>query len=74
MAAAVDIAGRGVGGALVAVLTAPFAWACSSAAYLASALRLTGIRAAPAPLATARSRPGSGRASSTYWATPNCGP
>ncbi|MEJ8645123.1 MFS transporter [Streptomyces sp. MS1.HAVA.3] len=51
---AADIAGRGTGGALVAVLTAPFAPACSSAAYLASALRLTGIRATPAPAATAR--------------------
>lgn len=53
--AAANIAGRGVGGALVAALTAPAALACSAAAYLASAVRLTGIRAAPAPPATVRS-------------------
>lgn len=47
--AAANIAGRGVGGVLIAALTAPFALACSSAAYLVSALRLTRIRPAPAP-------------------------
>uniref|UniRef100_A0AAU2JMZ9 MFS transporter n=1 Tax=Streptomyces sp. NBC_00049 TaxID=2903617 RepID=A0AAU2JMZ9_9ACTN len=46
--AAANIAGRGAGGALVAAVTAPFALAFSSAAYLASALRLTRIRPAPA--------------------------
>lgn len=52
--AAANIAGRGVGGALIATLTAPFALACASAAYLASALRLTRVRPTPAPPATAR--------------------
>ncbi|MCX5587966.1 MFS transporter [Streptomyces erythrochromogenes] len=52
--AAANIAGRGAGGALVAALTAPFALACSSAAYLASALRLTAIRSTPAPAPAAR--------------------
>ncbi|MFD9470794.1 MFS transporter [Streptomyces goshikiensis] len=54
--AVANIAGRGAGGALVAALTAPFALACASAAYLASALRLTRIGAAPAPPAADRTR------------------
>ncbi|MEU7555304.1 hypothetical protein AB0B01_23690 [Streptomyces sp. NPDC044571] len=47
--AVADIAGCGAGGALVAALTAPFALACSAAAYLASALRLVRSRPTPAP-------------------------
>ncbi len=52
--AAANIAGRGAGGALVAVVTAPFALACASAAFLASALRVTRVRPAPAPPAPDR--------------------
>ncbi|MBT2407209.1 MULTISPECIES: MFS transporter [unclassified Streptomyces] len=51
--AAANIAGRGAGGFLVAALTAPFALACASVAYLASALRLTRIQPTPAPPAAA---------------------
>ncbi|MFJ1563368.1 hypothetical protein ACIOG8_03940 [Streptomyces erythrochromogenes] len=52
--AAANIAGRGAGGAPVAALTAPFAPTRPSAAYLASALRLTAIRSTPAPAPAAR--------------------
>ncbi|MFD3453884.1 MFS transporter [Streptomyces sp. NPDC058691] len=51
--AAGNVAGRGAGGGLVQLLTAPVAVACAAAAYLASALRLTAMRrdvAPPAPL------------------------
>ncbi|UED86437.1 MFS transporter [Streptomyces profundus] len=51
--AAGNVAGRGVGGALVQLLTAPVALACTALGYLASALRLTGLRRAPAPPAPA---------------------
>ncbi|MGW7318989.1 MFS transporter [Streptomyces sp. NPDC054865] len=47
--AVANIAGRGAGGALIAVLTAPVALACSAACYLVSALGLLRIRPAPAP-------------------------
>ncbi|HUR01389.1 MAG TPA: MFS transporter [Nonomuraea sp.] len=49
--AAGNVAGRGAGGGLVQLLTAPVAVACAAAGYLASGLRLTAIRrtaAAPA--------------------------
>ncbi|MGW0395096.1 MFS transporter [Streptomyces sp. NPDC003042] len=52
--ATASIAGRGAGGALIAVLTAPLALACSSVGYLGSALRLIRIRPTPAPPAGAR--------------------
>ncbi|MGW7059416.1 MFS transporter [Streptomyces sp. NPDC054904] len=52
--AVANIAGRGVGGALIAVLTAPVALACSAACYLVSALGLLRIRPAPAPPAAGR--------------------
>lgn len=42
--AAGNVAGRGAGGGLVQLLTAPFAVACSAAGYLASAIRLMGVR------------------------------
>ncbi|MCX4524812.1 MFS transporter [Streptomyces sp. NBC_01551] len=54
--AVANIAGRGAGGALVAALTAPFALACVSAAYLTSALRLIAIAATPAPPTGDRTR------------------
>ncbi|MDH2424457.1 MFS transporter [Sphaerisporangium sp. TRM90804] len=46
-----NVAGRGAGGGLVQLLGAPVAVVCTAASYLASALRLTGIRASgePAP-------------------------
>ncbi|MFJ9691256.1 MFS transporter [Kitasatospora sp. NPDC101183] len=44
-----NIAGRGVGGTLVQLLTAPVAVACAAAGYLASALRLTALRRTPPP-------------------------
>ncbi|MER6355661.1 MFS transporter [Streptomyces sp. NPDC001634] len=51
-----NVAGRGAGGGLVQLLTAPVAVACAAAAYLASALRLTAIHRTPAP-APALGRP-----------------
>ncbi|MFD1539503.1 MFS transporter [Nonomuraea guangzhouensis] len=42
--AAGNVAGRGAGGGLVQLLTAPVAVACAAAGYLASALRLGAIR------------------------------
>lgn len=45
--ATANIAGRGAGGALIAVLTAPVALACSSLGYLGSALGLLRIRSTP---------------------------
>lgn len=47
--AAGNVAGRGAGGFLVQLLTAPVAIAGTAIAYLASALRLTAIRRTPAP-------------------------
>ncbi|MGW0904146.1 MFS transporter [Streptomyces sp. NPDC002853] len=48
--AAGSVAGRGAGGALVQLLTAPLAVVCSAVGYLASAISLTGVRPpAPAP-------------------------
>ncbi|MEU3186316.1 MFS transporter [Streptomyces sp. NPDC006923] len=46
-----NVAGRGAGGGLVQLLTAPVAVACTAVSYLASALRLGVIRgtASPAP-------------------------
>jgi predicted MFS family arabinose efflux permease len=52
--AASNIAGRGAGGGLVQLLTAPVAVLFTSLAYLASALRLTAIGARPKPPARAR--------------------
>jgi predicted MFS family arabinose efflux permease len=46
--AASNVAGRGAGGALVQLLTAPVAVVGMGVFYLASALRLTGIRPVPA--------------------------
>ncbi|MBA0053694.1 MFS transporter [Streptomyces sp. AJS327] len=42
-----NVAGRGAGGGLIQLLTAPIAMACTALGYLASALRLTGLRRAP---------------------------
>lgn len=42
-----NVAGRGAGGGLVQVLTAPVAIGCASLSYLVSALRLIGIRKTP---------------------------
>ncbi|MET9799319.1 MFS transporter [Streptomyces sp. NPDC006368] len=49
--AAGNVAGRGAGGGLVALLTAPVAVLVTAGAHLASALRLTAIRRTPAPAA-----------------------
>ncbi|MFE7274194.1 hypothetical protein [Streptomyces sp. NPDC057623] len=54
--AAGNAAGRGAGGGLVQLLTAPVAVACAAVAYLASALRLTAIRRTPAQPRTVRGR------------------
>ncbi|WP_188309535.1 MFS transporter [Streptomyces sp. CBMA123] len=54
-----NVAGRGAGGALVQVLTAPVAVAATAACYLASALQLTALHrspASPAPGPPARLR------------------
>ncbi|MBE1491722.1 MFS transporter [Plantactinospora soyae] len=50
--AASNVAGRGAGGGLVQLLTAPLAIACAAVGYLGSALRLTAIRRTPAPART----------------------
>jgi MFS family permease len=55
--AAGNVAGRGAGGGLVQLLTAPVAVACAAATYLASALRLTAIRRTPTPRQTVPGRP-----------------
>ncbi|KAK1182357.1 MFS transporter [Streptomyces sp. NBS 14/10] len=55
--AAGNVAGRGAGGALVQLLTAPLAVVSVGACYLASALRLTGIRRTPTPPAGPGRRP-----------------
>ncbi|MFD8379603.1 MFS transporter [Streptomyces sp. NPDC059679] len=55
--AAGNVAGRGAGGALVQLLTAPLAVVSVGACYLASALRLTGIRRTPTPPADPGRRP-----------------
>ncbi|MEV4973371.1 MFS transporter [Streptomyces scopuliridis] len=44
-----NVSGRGAGGGLVQLLTAPLALVCTAGAHLASALRLTALRRAPAP-------------------------
>ncbi|MFE1555775.1 MFS transporter [Streptomyces sp. NPDC058734] len=54
--AVANIAGRGVGGALIAFLTAPVALACAALAHLCSALRMLGVRPVPKPPATERTR------------------
>ncbi|GAA3134179.1 MFS transporter [Planomonospora alba] len=46
--AAGNVAGRGVGGALVQLLTAPVALSCTTVTHLASALRLLALPGAPA--------------------------
>lgn len=51
--AVANIAGRGAGGALIAVLTAPVALACATLAHLGSALRMLGVRPVPKPPAAA---------------------
>ncbi|MFG1679699.1 MFS transporter [Nonomuraea sp. NPDC049269] len=57
--AAGNVAGRGAGGGLVQLLTAPVAVACAAAGYLASALRLSAIRGtAGAPAADRPTRLG----------------
>lgn len=57
--AAGNVAGRGAGGGLVQLLTAPVAVACAAAGYLASALRLSAIRrTAGAPAAERPTRLG----------------
>ncbi|MGA4849883.1 MFS transporter [Streptomyces sp. G5(2025)] len=51
--AAGNVAGRGAGGGLLALLTAPVALVCTAVSYLASAARLTAVRggdAAPKPV------------------------
>lgn len=52
-----NVAGRGAGGGIVQLLTAPAAVVFTAASYLASALRLTGIRRTPVP-----ATPGPGQA------------
>ncbi|MGN9837481.1 MFS transporter [Nonomuraea sp. H19] len=52
--AAGNVAGRGAGGGLVQLLTAPVAVICAAAGYLASALRLTALRHTPAAPAAER--------------------
>ncbi|MEU6736546.1 MFS transporter [Streptomyces physcomitrii] len=47
--AAGNVAGRGAGGGFVQLLTAPVAVAFTAGSYLASGLRLTGIRHTPPP-------------------------
>ncbi|GLW08045.1 MFS transporter [Microtetraspora sp. NBRC 13810] len=49
-----NVAGRGAGGGLVQLLTAPVATACTAAAYLVSAVRLTALPATPPPRPAAR--------------------
>ncbi|ASU78655.1 MFS transporter [Actinopolyspora erythraea] len=44
-----NVAGRGAGGGLVQLLTAPVALVCTAASFLGSALRLLGLRPTPAP-------------------------
>ncbi|SCK58329.1 Predicted arabinose efflux permease, MFS family [Streptomyces sp. WMMB 714] len=51
LTATANIAGRSAGGFLVQLLAAPLAILCTSAAYLASAVGLTGLRSAGAPVA-----------------------
>lgn len=53
-----QVTGPGLGGLLVALLTAPFAILVDAASYLASALFLSRIRAAEPPPAPAHERPG----------------
>ncbi|WP_051967559.1 MFS transporter [Kitasatospora mediocidica] len=51
--AASNVVGRGAGGGLVLVLSAPMAVACAALSYLGSGLRLTSIHRTPAPPAPA---------------------
>ncbi|WP_030785457.1 MFS transporter [Streptomyces sp. NRRL S-920] len=51
-----NVAGRGAGGGLVQLLTAPVAIVCAAVSYLLSALRLMGIRSTPPPPSAARRR------------------
>ncbi|MEV7782991.1 MFS transporter [Kitasatospora sp. NPDC088351] len=55
-----NIAGRGAGGALVQLLTAPFAIGATALSHLGSALRLIALRRTPAPPAAARAGTGLG--------------
>ncbi|WP_371516386.1 MFS transporter [Kitasatospora sp. NBC_01300] len=48
-----NVAGRGAGGLLVQLLTAPFAIVATALSHLGSALRLIGLRRTPAPEPTA---------------------
>lgn len=57
LTAVANVAGRGVGGGLVQLLTAPVAVACAAVGYLASALRLTAISRAPLPASPPSGRP-----------------
>ncbi|MDX3853468.1 MFS transporter [Streptomyces sp. AK02-01A] len=52
-----NVAGRGAGGGLVQLLTAPLAVACTAVSYLASALRLSVIRGTPAAAPPLPGRP-----------------
>ncbi|MFJ8165718.1 MFS transporter [Streptomyces sp. NPDC096136] len=54
LTAVANIAGRGVGGTLIASLTAPAALACAALGHLGSALGLLRLRPLPEPSATAR--------------------
>lgn len=78
-----NIAGRGAGGALVQLLTAPAAVAATAVSHLGSALRLIALRdtPAPAPAAPRVGAPGApglgaqiGRACGTSSATPSSAP
>lgn len=51
-----NVAGRGAGGGLVQLLTAPVAIVCAAASYLLSALRLIGMRSTPPRAAGERPR------------------
>ncbi|MEU7644170.1 MFS transporter [Streptomyces huasconensis] len=57
--AAGNVAGRGAGGGLLALLTAPVALVCTAVSYLASAARLTAVQGGDAPpkLAPGGARP-----------------
>ncbi|MFF5706390.1 MFS transporter [Streptomyces sp. NPDC012794] len=52
--AVANIAGRGAGGALIALLTAPVALACAALGHLGSGLRMLSVRPVPKPPAAAR--------------------
>ncbi|MEU7280352.1 MFS transporter [Streptomyces sp. NPDC045431] len=71
--AAGNVAGRGAGGGLVALLTAPVAVLVTAGAHLASALRLTGIRQTPAAGAPAGTSPGRSSAGQSSAGQPTAG-